>query len=875
MAGFGGAVKLTGESEYRKALKSITTSLKEVDSELKVVSSQYDKTDRSQEALSAQADALSKKYDAQSQKVEVLSNNYKSLSQQAETNKAKHAALKTELDAETQKLKQIEAESGKTSDAYQEQADKVSQLAADYKKSQTAIDGQDEALSRARTELNNATAAMNATKSSIDALNTEMETGADDADNLGKEVKNAGDKAQEASSGGFTVFKGMLADLASNAIQAALSGLRQLGSALIDVGGQALSSYADYEQLVGGIETLFGASGQTLEEYAASVGKTVDEARGEYNRLTEAQATVMTNAQQAYQSVGMSANECMENVTSFSAALTASLGGDTVQAAISADQALRDISDNANKMGSDIDSITQAYQGFARGQYTLLDNLKLGYGGTQSEMERLLADAQAISGVEYNIDNLSDVYEAIHVVQTEMGITGTTAREAASTISGSTQMVSAAWQNLLAGLADDNANLEQLINNFISSILTAARNILPRVQTIIEGMGTLAGSLLEELVPELINMIPPLLETGLPILLSAVESVLNSILAILPQVIPIISALIPQICTSLISLLPQVLSVGIDLILSLIRGISDAIPQLLAMLPSIITETCVTLINHLPEILTTGMELLMSLIEGILAALPDLINMLPTIIETTINVLVENFPLILSTGMELLIALINGIVQAIPQLIAMLPTIINTISTTLRANLPAILQVGKDMLDSFINGIRIMFGALRVKAGEIFTIVKNKLAELPSALVEIGKDLVRGLWNGISDMTSWVIGKIQSFGDNVLSGIRDFFGIASPSKLFEDQVGKYLAEGIGVGFTDEMQNVTAEMQDALPTSFDVGANVNASGLTATGGLDYYTLVNAFKTALGDMTVELDDVTVGKFVRKTVTDAIYQ
>lgn len=875
MAGFGGAVKLTGESEYRKALKNISLSLREVDSELKLVASQYDKSDRSQEALSAQSEALNKKYEQQAQKVKVLTDNYNSMAQKAEENKTKHAALKAELDAETQKLQAIEAESGKTSNAYKEQAAKVSQLSADYTKSQAAIDGQGDALSRAKIELNNATAAMNATESSINALESEMQDGSESADDLGREVKNAGDQAQEAGNGGFTVFKGMLADLASNAIQAALSGLRQLGSAIIDVGGQAIQSYADYEQLVGGIETLFGAGGQSLEEYAASVGKTVDEARGEYNRLNEAQATVMTNASQAYRTVGMSANEYMENVTSFSAALTASLGGDTVQAAISADQALRDISDNANKMGSDIDSITQAYQGFARGQYTLLDNLKLGYGGTQAEMERLLADATAISGVEYNIDNLSDVYEAIHVVQTEMGITGTTAREAASTISGSTQMVSAAWQNLLTGIADDNADFEGLVNNLIDSIMTAADNLLPRIQTTIEGMGQLAASLLQNLVPQLVNMIPPLLQTSLPILLNAVNSVLTSILNVLPQIMPVISQLIPQIVTTLVSMLPLVIDAGIEILLSLINGISETIPQLLEMLPTIITEVVTTLIEHLPEIIETGINLLMALIEGIVAAIPSLVDMIPTLITTFINVMTNNLPQIINMGINLLVSLINGIVQALPQLIQMTPRIIQTTVTTLRANLPQIIAAGKQILTSLINGITSLMGNLRTTVGNVFNTIKNKFAELPSHLIEIGKNLVRGLWNGINDMTSWVISKIQGFGDSVLSGIRDFFGINSPSKLFEDQVGKYLAQGIGVGFTDEMRDVTAEMQDALPTSFDVGANVNSSGLTTTGGYDVFTLVNALEEALGGMDVVLDDVKVGKFVRKTVTDAIYQ
>jgi phage-related protein len=204
----------------------------------------------------------------------------------------------------------------------------------------------------------------------------------------------------------------------------------------------------------------------------------------------------------------------------------------------------------------------------------------------------------------------------------------------------------------------------------------------------------------------------------------------------------------------------------------------------------------------------------------------------------------------------------------------MTPRIIQTTVTTLRANLPQIIAAGKQILTSLINGITALMGNLRTTVGNVFNTIKNKFAELPSHLIEIGKNLVRGLWNGINDMTSWVISKIQGFGDSVLSGIRDFFGINSPSKLFEDQVGKYLAQGIGVGFTDEMRDVTAEMQDALPTSFDVGADLNSSSLSSTGGLDYYNLVNAFKEALGDMTVELDDITVGKFVRKTVTDAIY-
>ena len=700
-----------------------------------------------------------------------------------------------------------------------------------------------------------------------------MEKSGDNAEDLGREVKNAGDQAEGASSGGFTVLKGVLADLASSAIQAALSGLRQLGGAVIDVGRQAIESYADYEQLVGGVETLFGAGGQTIEEYAASVGKTVDEIRGEYNQLTQAQATVMTNASEAYRTVGMSANEYMVNVTSFSAALVSSLGGDTVQAAISADQALQDIADNANKMGSDIDSITQAYQGFARGQYTLLDNLKLGYGGTQAEMERLLADATAFSGVEYDINNLSDVYDAIHVIQTEMGITGTTAREAASTISGSTQMMSAAWQNLLTGIADDNADFSSLVDNFIESVMTVADNLLPRIQTTIEGMGELASSLLEELVPQLIEMIPPLLESGLPILLNSVQSVISSILSVLPQILPIISGLIPQICSSIISLLPQVLNAGIQILLSLISGISSAIPQLLGMLPSLISQVSSVILGNLGLIITTGIDLLIALIEGITEALPQLIDMLPEIIIQVSQTILDNLPLIIDAGIRLLTALISGILETLPSLLTLSTELPLRIAEYIKSNMPQILATGKQILTSLISGITSMISTLRTKIVDVSNQVRDKFAELPSRIIEVGKDLVRGLWNGINDMTSWVISKIQGFGDSVLSGIRDFFGINSPSKLFEDEVGKYLAQGIGVGFADEMRDVSSEMQDAIPTSFDVGANVSGGGAFG-GALDYSTLVNALADALTGVTVEMDDVTLGKFVRKTVTQAIY-
>ena len=256
---------------------------------------------------------------------------------------------------------------------------------------------------------------------------------------------------------------------------------------------EALSEGASLEQSIGGIETLFGAGGKSLEEYAASVGKTTGEVRGEYNKLMLAEQEVFNNAKEAYKTAGLSANEYMETVTSFSASLISSLGGDTAKAASVADMALIDISDNANKMGSETESLIQAYQGFAKGQYQLLDNLKLGYGGTKTEMERLLADAQKLTGVEYNIDNLADVYSAIHAIQEEMGITGTTAAEASTTLIGSFNSMKAAAQNVLGNLAlgepleESLQALGETVSTFLNgNLLPMAGNVLSALPGLLE-----------------------------------------------------------------------------------------------------------------------------------------------------------------------------------------------------------------------------------------------------------------------------------------------------------------------------------------------------------------------------------------------------
>lgn len=278
-----------------------------------------------------------------------------------------------------------------------------------------------------------------------------------------------------------------------------------IAKAIGDIAKASISAYADYEQMVGGVETLFGTSGKSLEEYAADAGKTVDQISDKYNSLVNAQSIVFDNAKKAYKTAGVSATQYMDTATSFAASLISGLKGDTETAAKLVDLAILDMSDNANKMGTDMASIQNAYQGFAKQNYTMLDNLKLGYGGTQSEMKRLLRDAQKLSGQKYNIKNLNDIIEAIHVIQDEMEITGTTQKEASETISGSWNATKAAWDNLLTGLSDGNADIDSLVKglgesawNTAKNVAKATGNLLVNTGKVFQSVFSLAGDAISD-----------------------------------------------------------------------------------------------------------------------------------------------------------------------------------------------------------------------------------------------------------------------------------------------------------------------------------------------------------------------------------------
>lgn len=850
MAGFGGAVKLTGESEYRQALTRISQNLREVGSQMKVVSSQYAKSDTSQAALTARTEALNNKMTAQKEKLSVLNAQYRAMSAQYTANNTKHKELVASYDAEKQKLTQIEATLGKTSPEYQAQAKVVANLARDVDKSSAAVNSNEIAMSKMRVQMNNAQADINKTDAEIKSLSPDMDKAGKAASELGEETAKSGRQAQEAS-GGYTVFKNVIANLASSAIGAAVNGLKNLGAAVLNVGKQAIEAYSQNEQLVGGVQTLFEDSAGIVQDYANN----------------------------AYKAAGMSANEYMDTVTSFTASLIQSLGGDTKAAAELGNTAVQDMSDNANKMGTDISSIQQTYQSLARGNYAMLDNLKLGYGGTKAEMERLMADAEKLTGEHYTIGDFGDTVKAIHAVQTQMGITGTTAKEASTTIEGSMNAMKASWQNLLAGMSDSGANMNGLINNLVDSVNTFASNIMPRIAPLINGMVTAAVQLLPQAVNMLTSQLLPLITAQIPSIVSGLSQVVQAIVAALPQIMSALTAALPQIVQALLTLLPQLIGAGMQMLTSLIQGITEALPTLVGMLPTIIQQVASVVLANLPLIIQAGVQLLLALVNGIIEALPQLIQMLPGIVMQITDVLLNNLPLLVTAGIQILIALIRGITQAIPQLIAMLPQIVMQIVRTLSAHLPAILSTGLQMMIQLAAGIVRGIGNVVSGAMSVVSSIVGALRQAPSMVLDVGANIVRGLWQGIKNSVGWLRDKVLGWVSGIMKDIKGFFGIHSPSRVMRDEVGKYLAEGIGVGFEDEMSSVSKQMIDAMPSSdafaqsYDLGT-VSAAQTASNSYGAQTNIVDAIVEALQNVRVVLDDEVAGRFVTKTVTAAIY-
>lgn len=702
-----------GEKAFQNSLKAVNAQIKALGAEMVAVTASFVQNADSQQALAAKNTVLGKSIEATQNKVNVLN---KQIAGQKEI----LAGLEQALERAAKEFGANSDEALNAQNAYNKQSKTVNDLAAQLYKAEAQLAGMTQ---------------------TVEENNRAMEGSGAGMDELADGAERAGNSLEKAEKAGLSFGDVLKANLLSDAIAAGARRLAEameaVGRAALELGRQSLEGFSQFEQLSGGVKTLFGTEAGSLEEYARSVGKSVEEAKGEYERLLSSQQTVFANADNAFKTAGLSANAYMETVTSFSASLLQGLGGDTEKAAQVADQAITDMADNANKMGTDMESIQNAYQGFAKQNYTMLDNLKLGYGGTQEEMVRLINDSGVLNRTIENLDGVSfdQIIQAIHAVQDSMGITGTTAREAASTIEGSANSMKAAWQNLLTGIARDDADLGGLLDNFTQSLGTAADNVLPRVEAIAAGMGTLVaqmGAQLGEQAPALVEeVLPSMLEAG--------------------------SALLDGVSEGISGALPGLAAAAEEILATLVSGISSALPELVPAAVSMVAELTESAIDNVDMLADAAIEIATSLAEGLIDSIPTLLEKAPVIISKLVDSLVENGPKLLTAAAEIVGKLVLGIID----------------------NLPEIGKAAVEIVANLISGIT----ALMVD------------------IDQVGKDIVAGIWRGIVGMNDWLKEKVTGFFSGIVDSVKGLLGIHSPSTLFRDEIGYYIGLGVAEGIS--------------------------------------------------------------------------
>lgn len=579
----------------------------------------------------------------------------------------------------------------------------------------------------------------------IDDISKSADGAADKMNKVGKSadaskdpIDGAGEAAGKAD-GKFSTWKMTLANLYSVGIQKVIGGVVSLGKKLGELTVKSVQAYSEYEQLVGGVETLFKDSGDKLIEYANG----------------------------AYETAGMSANEYMETATSFAASLIQGLGGDTEAAVRLTDQAITDMSDNANKMGTDIGMIQNAYQGFAKQNYTMLDNLKLGYGGTQEEMIRLINDSGILSEKIESMDGISfdQVIEAIHKVQDNLGITGTTAKEAASTIQGSIGMMKGAWENFLTGMADPDQDFDALLGNLVDSVVTVADNLVPRIMMVlprlVDGVSRLCQSLA--------GYLPGIIKKLLPALLSAILALLNEITTILPALIEIILDFLPTL---------------IDGVFQLINGLVAALPALIQMicdaLPTLIVQIVQSLVANLPALIQGLIQLMLALVTNLPIIIQSLIDALPTVIQLIIQALVSNLPMLINGCIQLVLGLVQAIPTIIVSLIEAIPTIITTIIqgfAPLGENLTGLAMTVMDGVKNVFvnawNGIKDIITAVMENIGTVISTIWEAIKATVSTVLETIKAVISRVFNAIKDTVTNILNSVKSVFSNIWNGIKN------------------------------------------------------------------------------------------------------
>lgn len=710
-----------------------------------------------------------------------------------------------------------------------------------------------------------------------------------DSSNYEKELNN---QEEKTSSFGSKITKafGTVAKVGAVAFGAAATAVSGLTSVVV-------SEYGEQEQLVGGVKKLYGNMGMSVEEYAQSVGKSVSEVSDEWQKLETAQNTVLENSKNAYKTAGMSANQYMATATSFSAALINSLGGDMQKAAEQTDVAMTAISDNFNTFGGDIGMIQGAFAGFAKQNYTMLDNLKLGYGGTKKEMERLIKDANEYAAAtgqasDLTIDSFSDIVTAIDLVQKKQNIYGTTAREAATTIQGSLGMLKSAWSNLLAGLGDADADINKLVDNVVSSAETVVKNILPVVKTALAGVGRIVTDLapmIAEKLPELVEMVlPPLVEATTSLLVSLAGALPNLFMTIVNMIPTLIQTFISsftaqagalseigtisitQILDTITEFLEPIAEKGFEIINSLADGIFNNLPAAEDSIRTVFDSVVNWIFEHAPQFLSAGMDLITKLVTGLMESAPRAVFIIGSMLDTIAHKLAEAMPSMLEKGAEFISNLAQGILNNLPVILSNIGRVIRGLIVIIGQHMPEIMQKGFELVAKLAQGILNNLPAVLSAIGEVIGRIASGivpllpqilakgleivgqlavgivqgipkvLAAIPQVIAgivegftnhsweEVGGNIISGIANGIASGVGAIANAAKNAAASALGAAKRFLGIASPSKVMRDEVGKMIPAGIAGGIEDNLGLVEKAMGDVssirptITTTYDGG-----------------------------------------------------
>ena len=755
MAGFGGTVKLTGESEYKKALADITGNLKVLNSEIKVVTSQYDRNDKSTENLSQQNEVLNKKIAEQKEKVDILS----------------------------KALAEAEQETGKNSSTSQ----------------------------KWQTELNNAQAELNKLVKNVNDNEKAMEQSADATKENAESVEDFGKEAEDSGKKALSLGDIIKANLISDAIKAGLAalvdGVKAVGSAM----AESLSAGAEYADNILTMSTVTGISTENLQKYNA-VAELVDVSTETMTKSMAKNLKSMTSAQEGTGAMAEAYGKLGVSVTNADGSLRDSetVYWETIDA-------LKNVTDETER-----DSIAMVLLGKSAQELNPL----IAQG---SEGIKALGDEAVKMGAVLSEDALNSLGALDDEMQRFSSISGATSNLMASAFAP-------AISTLMGGVNDLGSGFNYLLSSIIGGDSGGVEDAMNMIN---EGIQSLFANL-ETILPQLLDLVQNLLTSAVDLILNnglwfvnAGEQILQSLISGISDNIGVLMEtvliLVSWITSTILENSPKILETGIQVVVSLVQGISSMLPELIPVAINAVLNLVETLLDNIDLVIDTGIELILALAEGLIVALPDLIDKIPVIIDKLIQALTNNIPLLIEMGITLVVQLGVGLIKAIPNLIKAIPRIIKAI----------------------VNGF----------------------ANYKSNMGDVGLNLVKGIWNGIKDATGWILNKIKGFGQSVLDGIKSVFGIHSPSRLFKDEVGKNLALGIGEGFSETMKGVNKEMANAIPTEFDteIHSNINRTGITQS---NYDNIVYAFKQALRDVKVVMNNREMGAFVTDTVTREVF-